>query len=372
MNILFISHNATRSGAPLYLYHLIKWLTDKKGVKAFILFVDGGEMEREYVFCKKVWIWNAYHTDHRLKSRIAGRVFPTYKRKLYQEKVIFELQEIKPDLIVANTVLSLPILQLIKQRLNVRSVAIIHEMKFSAEYFYPETLSKENFDSADKIIAVNEDIKKYICNEYNSLPAKVSVIPPFISSFKLQPLRVSVEVERITVGFSGYTGWQKGYDLLPPLISLLKSKGLHQYFEFLWLGAVDKSEYSKNEMQLDNIGLSGYVKHVGKVDNMGEWLQKIDLFISLSREDSYPLVCIEAAAAGLPIIAFEKSGGVSDLISQGGGILVPYLNLPKIVEAMEIYRDINRRMTDAASAFERAQYYNIDRIAEKISSFLNI
>lgn len=47
-----------------------------------------------------------------------------------------------------------------------------------------------------------------------------------------------------------------------------------------------------------------------------------DLFALTSREDPYPSVVLEAMDAGVPVIAFEGSGGITELVADGGGLLV--------------------------------------------------
>jgi len=46
--VLFIGHDASRTGAPLLLLELIKWLTSNSSVKPSVLLKQGGELEAEY------------------------------------------------------------------------------------------------------------------------------------------------------------------------------------------------------------------------------------------------------------------------------------------------------------------------------------
>jgi len=46
--VLFIGHDASRTGAPLLLLELIKWLTGNSSVKPSVLLKHGGELEAEY------------------------------------------------------------------------------------------------------------------------------------------------------------------------------------------------------------------------------------------------------------------------------------------------------------------------------------
>jgi hypothetical protein len=49
---------------------------------------------------------------------------------------------------------------------------------------------------------------------------------------------------------------------------------------------------------------------------VAEWLSAVDLLLLTSREDAFPTVVLEALSAGTPVIAFEGSGGIPDLLRQ--------------------------------------------------------
>ena len=42
---------------------------------------------------------------------------------------------------------------------------------------------------------------------------------------------------------------------------------------------------------------------------------------------------------GKPIICFENATGISEVICEGGGYVVPYLNIEKMVEKILFYHD---------------------------------
>ena len=51
-----------------------------------------------------------------------------------------------------------------------------------------------------------------------------------------------------------------------------------------------------------------------------------DIYALTSREDPFPSVILEALDALTPVVAFTESGGVSELFSRGGGVLVDEIN----------------------------------------------
>src|SRR4051812_46277647 len=46
--VLFVSHQATRTGAPIMLLHLIRWVRANTDVRAEILLLRGGPLESEF------------------------------------------------------------------------------------------------------------------------------------------------------------------------------------------------------------------------------------------------------------------------------------------------------------------------------------
>jgi hypothetical protein len=71
-----------------------------------------------------------------------------------------------------------------------------------------------------------------------------------------------------------------------------------------------------------------------------------DVYALTSREDPFPSAVLEAMASGLPIVVFENSGGIVELVRNAGGISVPYLD----VEAMA--RELASLLCDSAAASE--------------------
>ncbi len=47
----------------------------------------------------------------------------------------------------------------------------------------------------------------------------------------------------------------------------------------------------------------------------------------MSREDPYPIVNLEAAFLGKPLLCFANTGGSPEFIEKDAGFVVPYLNI---------------------------------------------
>ena len=59
-----------------------------------------------------------------------------------------------------------------------------------------------------------------------------------------------------------------------------------------------------------------------------------DVFLLSSREDPFPLVCLEAADCGVPIVCFAGAGGMADFVGSTCGGVAPYLDVPAMAQAL--------------------------------------
>ena len=67
------------------------------------------------------------------------------------------------------------------------------------------------------------------------------------------------------------------------------------------------------------------------------YFKNFDVFLLTSREDPFPLVAIEVGKSGIPIICFENATGTSEILINGGGFIVPYIDIVSIAEKLILY-----------------------------------
>ncbi len=80
----------------------------------------------------------------------------------------------------------------------------------------------------------------------------------------------------------------------------------------------------------NELGIADRVSFTGQVADPLTMLANLDLFLLTSREDPFPLVMLEAAALGLPIVCFDATGGAPSFVEDDAGAVVAHLD----VEAM--------------------------------------
>jgi len=93
-----------------------------------------------------------------------------------------------------------------------------------------------------------------------------------------------------------------------------------------------------------------------------------DIFISVSREDPFPLVCMENAALAKPIICFEGSGGMPGFVQDDAGFVVPYLDVDTMADKIhELYQNKTLRQKLGENAKKKMlNNYSMEKSIESI------
>ncbi len=90
---------------------------------------------------------------------------------------------------------------------------------------------------------------------------------------------------------------------------------------FLIAGAGPMEETLKTKIQTTR--LEPYIKMLGFVDDMKQFLSGLDIFVLCSRQEGLGLSALQAMAAGLPVVATDVGGLPEAVINDETGFLVP-------------------------------------------------
>ena len=119
-------------------------------------------------------------------------------------------------------------------------------------------------------------------------------------------------------------------------ISALDLVAIRHKFRLVFLGDVPAGNPYGQEF-LELVRVRPWCEHVGFVDRemLKSWLCKASLLVLPSIEDNCPMVVLEAAAAGVPVVAADV-GGIPDLIEAGkNGLLCDPFNAMSMGSAVE-------------------------------------
>ena len=176
------------------------------------------------------------------------------------------------------------------------------------------------------------------------------------------------------VGASGNIIIRKGVDVFIQLARAVKALNPSKHVYFIWVGAdVNAKIYKWMAYDLQKLGLSNDVKFIPVVKNPVDYFQLFDTFVMVSREDPFPLVCLENASLGHPIICFEGAGGIPEFVEEDAGFVVPYLDVStmakKIVALMNNPEEMAAKGKVAAEKV--TTMFDVSVLAPKILRVIN-
>ena len=346
--ILFISHDASRTGAPIFLLSFLRWLRMHSRCQFRILLRSAGPLEREF--------------------RELGETHVAGDTKL-DEHFFADV-----GLIYSNTCTN----GLFLKSQPCREIPILthmHELNEVMERFGAENLAAVK-DQTTHFVACSEAVAASLRARHGIPAASISVHYSGVSAASVWqraqagPLDrngLRLDPESFLIAGCGFVDWRKGPDLFLQLAASLRRKlSTRKRIEFVWIGFVPPDERASIlRGDLERLGLSNEVRFLGEQANPYPWLNACDLFCLPSREDPFPLVMLEAAALGKPLVCFAGSGGAGEFCERGGGFATPYLDIEALSQQCLALIDnpaLLRQTGETAKRLTR-ELFDIDVIA---------
>lgn len=132
-------------------------------------------------------------------------------------------------------------------------------------------------------------------------------------------------------------------------------------------GSTD-DDYSRKIQQLviENAIQDSFI-FKGQSNQITEALTKAKVLLMTSAQECFPMVILEAHAAGIPVISFDSPTGPRNIIHNNiDGILVEYNNIDSFVQTLVHFdEDLNLQNSLAKNALENAKNYHIDAIMNR-------
>ncbi|WP_299110589.1 glycosyltransferase [uncultured Winogradskyella sp.] len=370
--ILFITHDANRTGAPLILLYFMQWLKhNHPHIEIHGLSLRKGVLSDSFSSVSKNYMELENLNDSILKRTI-NKLKKTSTKAEFKKSLLAKLKHENYDIIYANSIMSLDWGIAIKSQIPKSKLLLhLHELQVSIKYYAPNLDNDK--EKVDKYICASKLVQNNIVQNYNVPTTKTKVIYEFS---KLKPIEINSEInenkEIFIVGASGTVNLRKGYDLFLCIAKAVVSE-IAKNVEFHWVG---KFSNKKTELEvLADIKKANLQEHVffkGEFENPEKEFSKFDMFMMSSREDPFPLVCIEVANLGKPIICFEGATGTEEILQNGGGKIVPYLDINAAAKVIINYiSNPEEILTDGKKAHEEFKDFNIENQSSIIYQTLN-
>ena len=357
--ILFIGHEAELTGAPFVLLHLLRWI--KKHRSDFhveLLLLRDGQLRKEYEAVAEVHVVPA---DRRPAIVIRGTRYLQRRLGVRRGLKVPDLPPITSDydLVVGNTIASLEYLEYFKMR-GLRTLCWLHEMRSVINSFYPEPgrfLELTKFVDVFVVAsgAVEEVLREFGATTRTERVYEFSETGP-VDDNKVAAVRKSLGIPAtaFVVGGCGTVSFRKGTDLFVQVASKLIAELDDIYF--VWVGGrtgASDAEFNAITVQIDELGLDRLIV-TGMQKEPQHYFANMDLFTLTSREDPFPLVCLEAASLGKPVICFQDAGGIPEFVGDDAGRVIPFGDIDALAQAIrEYYHDRAKLKVAGEVAFQK-------------------
>jgi glycosyltransferase involved in cell wall biosynthesis len=249
--------------------------------------------------------------------------------------------------------------------------------------------TRETLKNSVHFIACSQAVADNLAANRGVNAARIDVVHEFVETRrnlnmtalrKQMRERLQLPQETFVVICGGALEWRKGADWWLQIARMTLQKqaastrsGRKTDFRFVWIGAAADALYDLElrhevrRMKLENTAI-----FPGALPNARDFFAAGDAFLLPSREDPFPLVCLEAAALGMPILCFEEAGGMPEMVQEDAGFLAPYGDCETVSQQLWVLmNDETLRQKLGARAAEKARgRYDVSVGAPQIKSVL--
>lgn len=350
IKVLFISHDSRFAGAELFLLNVIRWMKSHGGFEIQVVLARVGELKAEFEALAPTWTivgaWISWRGKiRRLLRRLALGSHDSGRSIFLNEAAARIQREFRPDIIHANTV---TVAHVVSELRTLGAPVITHAHELDT--WIQDLLGAEGFSLLDRntthYIAVSSAVKECLQRVRSVSSDRISVIHGFIpgaaGNIAMDPtLRVNfraglgIPQNAVVVGGCGVQTITKGIDFFLAVAREVLNRRARPEIRFVWLGGWASNElYRWVKHDVRCMGLGDHVQVLDTQKDSSPFFAAIDVFFLSSREDSFPLVCLEAASHAKPVIALAGAGGAGEFIRSDGGLITPYLDVNAASEAI--------------------------------------
>lgn len=359
--ILFVSHESSRTGAPLVLLNLVRWIKSNTDLSFGILLKEDGELADDFRILGPTWIFSKKAKKRDILGRILSKF---YTSALYNSiKNFILLKRIRPksyDLVYSNTFANGEILHFLN---HTNVLSHVHELSNTIYQLGNANLSWVK-EYTLKYIAVSEVVKQELIDNFSINSNQIVVQNPFFVPVKIPTISeddlrkaLNINQDYRVIGGAGNTDWRKGSDLFVQLAGVLSRNYKSEKLFFIWVGQTGsglEQNFKNLQYDLKKLGIEATFHFTGMIPNPQDYFRLFDVFVLTSREDPYPLVVLENASLKKPIVCFDGSGGIPEFIEEDAGFIIPYLDLTKATERIiDILESNNLRDRLGNAAFKK-------------------
>lgn len=373
--VLFVGHEATRSGAPRMLLWLLEWLRAQTQCDCELVLRRAGPLTPAYARYANVYLLR----DRGLSGLAAGAL----DSRRYDLDVVgaftatslarhFATRDVQ--LLYSNTITNAIFLSELGLRCPV--ICHAHEVSASLASLDAETLRLVP-RVASAFLAVTEGMAKSLSG-LGVRRDQVTVVPGWVPANRLYAGRAAarqafraqhrLSEDAVLIGGCGSLEPRKGSPRLITIAAEAIARAPGTPLHFAWLGG-DAAAVQALQRSIADAGLADRMWAWPAVDDPAPYFAALDIFALTSSDDPFPLVVLEAGAAEHPSIVFAGNG---EIVTADTGVVVPTADASAFARAivdLAIDRNRRRQLGQAMATCVREQY-DVEVIAPRIARLI--
>ena len=340
--VLVISHDAAMAGAQVLLLNLLKEWKRRDPFPVKVICVGDGVLRPQFE--------NLYPTF----------VLADFSAEAARHAVLHEFIRDPLRIIYSSTVVNGPLLKGLRH-LGVPIVTHSHELQKSIERWAPGEIMEATLKNSDYFLAGSNVVAANLKARHGVPEDRLEVVFDFIelwdesripSPAELAGLKREMRIgdADVVVFGCGTTDWRKGPDLFfKAAVQACKEEAC---LKFIWIGG--DSSLHRDELAVH--GLAERIQFIGDREQSRRYYYVGHIFALTSREDPCPLVALEAADAGLPVVCFDQAGDIPQVLGDECGAVVPLEDVNAVATAIvALARSPARRQDLGRAARQRVQ-----------------
>jgi glycosyltransferase involved in cell wall biosynthesis len=369
VRILAVHHDPGLNGATLLFQSVLEGLVENHGAAVSMRFPREGPIVGRARELGPVHVAEVPPTSQAFLARVGRRL----RRQVLPE------HRIVCDLIFANSAASLAAVEGLPARHGTPLAVYVHESRYMLQHVCDFAVLTRVLRQASLILAVSAGVQRTL-EDLVRPSARMAVVSGFVPRRSRTgavaelpaAVRAASSSSARIIGGVGTMGWYKGTDLFVAVACRIRQLLPSQHLRFVWIG---EEWYPEARRQLEHdiklAGLQDCVILPGGMPDPTPFFEVLSLLLLPSREDSWPLVMLEAAAEGVPVVCFSGSGGAQEFLAKGGGTVVPYLDVEGMAQAAVRYlSDTELMARDSRVAGEIGSAVTAEEQVRKIASEL--
>jgi glycosyltransferase involved in cell wall biosynthesis len=335
-HLLVVGHDASRSGAPIQARTLLRWLAATETADIATLLLAPGPLVDDFAALGPTRVTPLAP----LLARPAVTRLSTSRWLGSAGAAVGRLHQGPADLVLANTLAALPAAVAVR---GSRPVACwVHELDGVADRVLDADARHRLVGSVDRWVTAGARVAEMLVSRWGIDANRVQALQPFLEAMPAAAYPPAGTGRAPRVLGVGSMVPRKGVDAFVATMAVLARH--HPEVQSTWVGGDLGTAYATQiRSDIAAAGLSTRIRLVSAVEDLDPYWSETAVVLHAPREDPAPLVVIEAAARGLPIVTWD-TGGAADLLIGAGH---PELVAPA-GDVIGLARRVSRLLVDPA------------------------